>query len=163
AVPAFALACAPYLRDILSRLAAQRVLFWVAASIATLTVLAIPYVLLYPERRTDIIASYHLDPLAPLPVLAAVLVSIFLFPRPRRGIAAFSGTVLCALLVVSFWINPAMNDARSGRAFMERVERTADPYAPLGFVAFKEQYMLQVQRPVVHFGHARWREGEREA
>jgi hypothetical protein len=45
---------------------------------------------------------------------------------------------------------------------MERVERVANSSAPLGFVAFKEQYLLNAQRPVVHFGHARWREGEQE-
>jgi hypothetical protein len=66
------------------------------------------------------------------------------------------------LLIVSVWINPAMNAVRSGKAFIERVEQAADPNAPLGFVAFKEQYLLQAGRPVVHFGHARWREGQQE-
>jgi hypothetical protein len=70
--------------------------------------------------------------------------------------------MVSVLLVVSFWVNPVMNDARSGREFIERVERAANPRAPLGFVAFKEQYLLNARRPVVHFGHARWREGAQE-
>ena len=67
------------------------------------------------------------------------------------------------LLVVSFWVNPAMNDVRSGSAFIARLERTADPDDELGLVAFKEQYLLNMHRPIVHFGHARWREADQEA
>ncbi len=162
AVPALALVAAPYLREVAVRPVAQRVVFWIAASIATITALAIPYLLLNPERRTEVATTYGLDPLGPLLVLAAGLVLVCVLARPRRGFAAFAGAVTCALLVISFWINPAMNDARSGKDFMARVEQLAKPNAPLGFVSFKEQYLLQARRPVVHFGHARWREGEQE-
>jgi len=34
--------------------------------------------------------------------------------------------------------------------------------AELGWVAAKEQYLLQMKRPSFNFGHARWRESERE-
>jgi hypothetical protein len=33
----------------------------------------------------------------------------------------------------------------------------------LGLVGYKNQFLLQAQRPLVHFGHARWREAEQEA
>jgi hypothetical protein len=33
----------------------------------------------------------------------------------------------------------------------------------LGLVAYKEQYLLYLTRPVTTFGHARWREAEQEA
>jgi hypothetical protein len=56
-----------------------------------------------------------------------------------------------------------MNSTRSGAAFIERVEQIDDPSAELGFVGFKEQYLLNVHRPIVHFGHARWREADQEA
>jgi hypothetical protein len=68
-----------------------------------------------------------------------------------------------ALLTVSYWVNPTMNSARSGAAFIQRVEQIDDPNAELGFVGFKEQYLLNVHRPIVHFGHARWREADQEA
>lgn len=162
AVPAFVLACAPYLREIALRPIAQRVAFGIAATVAAVTALAIPYVLLNPSRRAELVTGYGLDPLGPLIVLAAGLALVCALARPRRGFAAFAGAVVCALLVVSFWINPTMNDARSGKAFIERVERVANPHAPLGFVAFKEQYLLQARRSIVHFGHARWRESKQE-
>lgn len=162
AVPAFALVCAPYLRNLAQRASAQRVLFAVTAVLATVLTFAIPYLLVRPDKRLDVIASYALDPLPPLVALAAATVIVCVVTRVQRGFAAFAGALIAVLLVVSFWINPHMDDSRSGRAFIERVAQAADPKAPLGFVAFKEQYLLQVRRDVVHFGHARWREGEQE-
>jgi hypothetical protein len=48
-----------------------------------------------------------------------------------------------------------MNSARSGADFMRRVERTADPARELAIVSAKEQYLLNAQRPIVHFGSRR--------
>jgi hypothetical protein len=46
---------------------------------------------------------------------------------------------------------------------MRQVERLAPPGKELGLLAYKEQYLLHAQRPVVTFGHARWRELDQEA
>jgi 4-amino-4-deoxy-L-arabinose transferase-like glycosyltransferase len=162
AVPALALVSAPYLRSIAARVAAQRVLFGITALLAVVASLAVPYLLLRTDKRTDLIEAYGLDPLAPLVAIAAIAIIAGLICRARRGFLAYAGVLVCVLLVVSYWVNPAMNDARSGRMFMARVERAADPAAPLGFVAFKEQYLLHATRSIVHFGHARWRESEQE-
>ena len=109
------------------------------------------------------IADFEFDPFAPLLVIAALASLVCAIARPNRGFAAFAGVVAAVLLTVSLWVNPAMNDSRSGAAFIARLERTADPTYELGLVAFKEQYLLNVRRPIVHFGHARWREGDQEA
>ena len=82
--------------------------------------------------------------------------------RPRRGFLAYGGVLAAALLIVSFWVNPQLNDARSGADFVARIEQAADPRQELGLVAFKEQYVLNARREIVHFGHARWREAEQE-
>ncbi len=82
--------------------------------------------------------------------------------RPRRGFLAFGSVLATALLIVSFWVNPQLNDARSGAAFAARIEQAADPRHELGLVAFKEQYVLTARREIVHFGHARWREADQE-
>lgn len=162
AVPAFALACAPYLRELAQRRAAQRLLFGIVVFIAAVTALAVPYLLVNPGKRSEVISSYSLDPLGPLVAIAITASLACALATPRRGFAAFGGALGAVLLIVSVWIYPQMNDVRSGKAFVERVDRVADPNAPLGFVAFKEQYLLQMRRPVVHFGHARWREGQQE-
>ena len=59
-------------------------------------------------------------------------------------------------------MNPQLNHSRSGAAFVARMEQVANPREELGLVAFKEQYVLNAHRQIVHFGHARWREGEQE-
>src|SRR6185295_1627797 len=46
--------------------------------------------------------------------------------------------------------------------FAARIEQAADPRQELGLVAFKEQYVLNARREIVHFGHARWREADQE-
>jgi 4-amino-4-deoxy-L-arabinose transferase-like glycosyltransferase len=162
AVPAVALACAPYLQMAAMRITAQRVVFYVTAFIAALASVAVPYLLIRGDKRIEVLALYEFDPLGPLIVIALVTLAACVFAKPRRGFIAFAGALCSILLVISFWVNPAMDAARSGRAFAQRVQGIANANAPLGFVAFKEQYLLQMRRPVVHFGHARWREGYQE-
>ena len=66
-------------------------------------------------------------------------------------------------LTVGLVVYPRIDDARSGRAFMHRVEKASEGIAELGLVGAKEQYLLQLRRPSINFGHARWRERENEA
>lgn len=163
AVPALALACAPWIRELATVRAAQRMVFITAAAIGVICAAGAGYLLVRPDKRVEVIELYDLDPLGPLVTIAIGVLAVCALTRARRGAAAFGGTLAVVLLVVSFWVNPVMNPARSGEAFVARLERSADPRRELGLVAFKEQYLLNVRRPVVHFGHARWREAEQEA
>jgi hypothetical protein len=85
-----------------------------------------------------------------------------LIARPSRGFLAWSLVLGIELLVVSFLVNPAIDQSRSGAALMRTVEAATTNVRELGVVAYKEQYLLQTIRPIVNFGHARWREGEQE-
>jgi 4-amino-4-deoxy-L-arabinose transferase-like glycosyltransferase len=163
AVPAMALATAPYLVELFRRERVQRTFFWIAAVLAGICLAGVGYLLGRSDKRVEVLASYDLDPLGPLAAIAIGGVVVCLLARPRRGIIAYSGVLAGMLLVVSFWVNPVMNEARSSRQFVNLIERTADPRRELGIVAFKEQYFLNIRRPIVHFGHARWREAEQEA
>lgn len=163
ALPALALASAPYLVELTQRRLVQRVVFTVASSIAAICILGAVFVLVRPEQRQELIANYDLDVLGPLLAIGIVAGLICLIARPVRAFIAYAGVLATALLMVSYWINPSMNPARSGSEFISNVEALADPSSELGFVAFKEQYLLNVHRPIVHFGHARWREPEQEA
>jgi hypothetical protein len=107
-------------------------------------------------------ARYELDVLGPLLFIGGVGALICALARPGRGVLAYGGTLATVLLTVSYWVNPVMNPVRSGAAFIDRVEQHDDPDAELGFVGFKEQYLLNVDRPIVHFGHARWHEADQE-
>lgn len=162
AVPAFALVCAPYLADLARRRNVQRLVFALAVAVAGLCAAAVAYLGLRPDKRTEVIELYQVDPVGPLVLMALAAAIACVLARPRRGLLAFAGALTAVLLVVSFWVNPHMNSARSAADFMRQVEEVADPDAQLGLVAFKEQYLLNVHRGVVHFGHARWREAEQE-
>ncbi|WP_116807273.1 ArnT family glycosyltransferase [Steroidobacter cummioxidans] len=163
AVPALALASGPYLLGLLQRRSVQRVLFMLAALIATVCLVVAVYVQIQPGKRLEVLANYEIDVFGPLLLIGGAGAVVCALARPARGILAYAGVLAVALLTVSYWVNPVMNSARSGAGFIDRVEANDDPNAELGFVGFKEQYLLNVHRPIVHFGHARWREAEQEA
>ena len=137
-------------------------MFVLASLIGALSVLAWIYLAIRPDKRVDAEASWDIDPLAPLAAIAIAAMVVCAITRAGRGFIAYAGVLAAALLIVSFWINPQLNDARSGADFVARIERAADPRQELGLVAFKEQYVLNARREIVHFGHARWREAEQE-
>jgi 4-amino-4-deoxy-L-arabinose transferase-like glycosyltransferase len=162
AVPAFALLCAPYLAQVAARRGAQRALFVLAALVSGLCAGVWIYLSARPDKLIDIMTYYDIDPRAPLAVIAIAAAIVCAIARPRRGFLAYAGMLATTLFVVSFWVNPQLNETQSGAAFVARIEQTAEPRQELGLVAFKEQYVLNARRDIVHFGHARWREAEQE-
>lgn len=163
ALPALALVSGPYLLELVRRRSVQRAMFVLAAVIVAICLLGAVFVLIRPEQRQELMTNYEIDVLGPLLLIGGVGAVICALARPARGVLAYAGLLAAALLTVSYWINPKMNPVRSGAAFVARVEQIADPNAELGFVSFREQYLLNVHRPIVHFGHARWREPDQEA
>jgi 4-amino-4-deoxy-L-arabinose transferase-like glycosyltransferase len=162
AVPALALVAAPYIGEILQRGRAQLALFVLAAGCAVVAFAALAFTHLSPAQGQQIAELYGIDVRGPLWILAAGIAAICAFAQPRRGAVAWGGLVALALSVVSLYVSPAINDHRSGRAFVHRVESHANDVAELGLVAYKEQYLLYSSRPTVSFGHRRWQEGWQE-
>jgi 4-amino-4-deoxy-L-arabinose transferase-like glycosyltransferase len=162
AVPALALVSAPYLVQLATRRSAQQAMFGLAAATTGFCAAAWIYFSLRPDKRVDLVDTYGLDPLGPPILMTVAGVAICAIARPRRGFQAFAAVLTTMLLIVSFWINPQLNDARSGESFVAGIERAADPRYELGLVAFKEQYVLHARRPIVHFGYRRWRDEEQE-
>ncbi|MGH8174683.1 MAG: glycosyltransferase family 39 protein [Steroidobacter sp.] len=163
AVPAFVLACAPFLGELARRRGPRNTAFAVSCGVAMIALLAALYALRDSGERQRLIDAYDLDVVGPLFAISAAGAVICILARPQRGFAAFGGVLVATLLIVSFWVNPVMDEARSGVRFIRNVERLAADAEELGFVAYKEQYLLHATRPVVNFGHARWRELQREA
>lgn len=162
ALPAVALASAPYLIELYQSRSLQRSMYVLSLTIGLLCAAAAIVLLIDAGRCQDFISNYDLDPLPAVALIAIAVLAVSVLARPTRGAAAYCGTLGAILLIVSFWLNPAMDSARSGADFVHRVENVADLERELGWVAFKEQYLLKLHRPVVHFGHARWREAEQE-
>jgi 4-amino-4-deoxy-L-arabinose transferase-like glycosyltransferase len=164
ALPAFALAAGPFLGALLTRGSVQRALF----SLALVVALAAGGVAVYlgvlnPAWRAELADRYDVTSLGPL-VAVAVAAGLALWRLgPRRGVQSWAATLAVVTGVQGFWINPMINDARSGRDFVAAVERAAPAGTQLGFLAYREQYLLYVTRPVVNFGHRRVRrEGDQE-
>jgi hypothetical protein len=81
----------------------------------------------------------------------------------RDGWLAYGATLAAVLVTTGFVVYPRIDEARSGRGFMQEVAQASAGIAELGLVGAKEQYLLELERPSFNFGHARWREKEAEA
>lgn len=165
ALPAFVLACAPALAEVARRRGAQRTVFAIAGSLAFVGLAGAAYVTSNAKARVQLL-NYDVDTVAPLLLIGLLAAAICLIVRPRRGFLAWPPVITAVLLIVSFWITPLINEARSGVRLVRNVETLAAAMGAdreLAFVAYKEQYLLYLSRPIVNFGHARWREASQEA
>lgn len=163
ALPALALICGPYLVELAGERSAQRMVFALAGLVAAVAFGAAGYALVDPGIRAHVLERYGLDVVGPLALIGALGALACAVAGPRRGFAAWGATLAATLLVIGYWANPAMDAVRSGAAFARLVESATADVAELGLVGYKEQYLLQLRRPTVNFGHARWREHRAEA
>jgi 4-amino-4-deoxy-L-arabinose transferase-like glycosyltransferase len=164
AVPALALATAPWLIELTSRAGPRRVFFGLACFVTAVAGLAAVYLgWVAPEERAQLLMEEGIDGVGPLAVIGVLGVVVCLWLRPQRAVLAYAGVLTAALVVVGFWINPAIDRSRSGATFSRLIESRTAGIPELGMVAYKEQYLMQLKRPTWNFGHARWREWEQEA
>lgn len=163
ALPALALAAGPWLRGLAQRRDVQRTIFGLGLVLTVLCALAFGYFeWVDPARAAAIGNRLGLAtwlPLALIAALGAIGLRIFGLERAPEGWAAVLGTIW---LVGGWWLMPQINDARSARGFVEQLQKVAAPDRDLGLLAYKEQFLLYLTRPIVNFGHARWREGPQE-
>jgi 4-amino-4-deoxy-L-arabinose transferase-like glycosyltransferase len=163
AVPALVLAKAPILKNHALRIGTRRLLFGISAALAACTLIAGLVLLFKSGRRAHLVELYDIDVVPPLLAIGIATALCCAIARVRWGFAAFFASIAASLIVVSYWVNPVMNDARSGRAFVATLEARTANYTEVGIVGYKEQYLLYLTRPLVNFGHARWQEAEQEA
>ncbi|MGC3980311.1 MAG: glycosyltransferase family 39 protein [Steroidobacteraceae bacterium] len=163
ALPAFCLVLAPVLVQRWSGVAVRRVLFGLASLVGAICLLGGIYALLAPALRAKVLLQYGIDAPAPLLSIGIPVVLLCWLARTRNAGLAWLGTLAIALAVVGLWINPAMNEIRSSEAFVRRVEAATRNVTELGWVAYGEENLLMARRPIVNFGHARWREWDQEA
>ena len=167
AVPAFVLSLAPFLPRLLARRGVQ----WLFASLLGGVALALAGAVawfatagapLWHRLGQDNGLEAPAELLAPLATIGAVAALALAVGRLRRAPVAMAVTLWGALVVQGFWINPMLDASRSGAAFMQQVEAAVPTGTTLGLVNYREQFLLQASRPVVNFGHRRWREGQQE-
>jgi uncharacterized membrane protein YhaH (DUF805 family) len=162
ALPAFTLALAPCLPELLRSRGPRRIAFVLAALVATITAAGAAYFALDADAAAKIAYEYAATPVWPLALAAlgsALALCIF---RVRDAWLAWFATLATVLVVIGLVVYPRIDGERSTRDFIAAVEKRTAGIAELGWVGAKEQYLLQMRRPSYNFGHARWRERERE-
>lgn len=163
AVPALALMAAPHMSSIARRARAQGILFALTCVLIFIGLVGGAFLLFAPEMRQTVIDDYGIDGVGPLLAIGTVVAVACAAMKPARGFMAYALSLAAVLVIVGFWINPVIDPIRSGAAFVRQVEAAVPAGRELGVVGYKEQYLLQLQRPITNFGHARWREGDQEA
>jgi 4-amino-4-deoxy-L-arabinose transferase-like glycosyltransferase len=163
ALPAFCLALAPYLVQWWQRAGVRRVFLGLAVIVSVVCLLLATYLLCVPAKRAEIIGLYGIDALGPLLCIGSLSALLCLLTRVRHAAIAWLGTLTVVLCVVGLWLSPKMNDIRSSTSFVRRVEAATASVPELGWVAYSEENLLMARRPIVNFGHSRWRQWEQEA
>lgn len=158
ALPAVALAAAPWMREMWERKIVNRIGF----AIAFLAAVALSGGLVFgrfvrPDRVAALAEKFDVQfPWGPLIAIALVAIALVAFFRVRRGIAALTGLIVSAWLVLGFWIAPRIDPERSGERLMMELDGKLTPASEVGMIAWKEQFLLYVSRPVTLFGHRRF-------
>ena len=87
-----------------------------------------------------------------------------LIARMRAPLAAWP-VALGSLAIVFSYLARARHESANARAadFTRAVLAQVKPEEQLALVAYKEQFLLYLDRPTVNFGHRRWLEGPQES
>jgi len=163
ALPAVAMAAAPFLPTLFARKGVQR------ASLALGGLLLLGGLALLIAAASGhaklhaVLAEQGIETLAPIEIFVGIGLVGWIVAWWKKPILAWPVVLGTVALVWSYGITPVIDGERSARTFttqmLARIPRSAD----LGLLAYKEQFLLYLDRPVTNFGHARWREGAQES
>jgi 4-amino-4-deoxy-L-arabinose transferase-like glycosyltransferase len=164
ALPMFCLALAPLLPGLLRRRAPRALMFGFVLLVALLGLaLGAGALLGEPGFEARLEAQRGLDPASdavwwmPLAIGACALVAA-LWGRLRRAPGALVATLASLWITFGLIGYPLLNSSSSARGLMLEVGRRIGPEAELALVAWKEQNLLQADRPARTFGFRRARE-----
>ncbi|MEO8160785.1 MAG: glycosyltransferase family 39 protein, partial [Arenimonas sp.] len=160
ALPAFALAAAPFLPALLARSDFRRALHWLALALSLGLLLGGLLAWLKPPHAVlALVEERGLGPEARwlwvmLVVVGAIGLAAALAWR-REGLRALGAVLLALCLGYGFVATPILDPSSSARALMQRAREVAGPDTTIGLVAWKEQNLLQAVGPTVEFGFRR--------
>jgi len=163
AVPALAMAAAPWLPELFRARGPRRLAFVLAALLAGLAAAGAIYFAVDGRSAARLVEQFSLHPVLPLGIVAVASGAVVWLLRERDGWLAYTATLGVLLTTIGLVVYPRMDAVRSGRAFMAKLEEASAGITELGLVGAKEQYLLQLRRPSTNFGHGRWREDAAEA
>lgn len=160
-LPALAVAAAPLLSGLLRRRGVRAVLWSYLAVLATVAAaLGLWLLTASPERVQALVEGRGMD-LATVAQLARwllgfALVAVLVMVAARRRIVVALVAVTAALWTAwGMGFMPALSPDSSARALMQRVGDRIGPDAELAMLGWREQHLLQADRPVTDFGFKR--------
>ncbi len=163
ALPALVLAASAHLEELLARRAVGR------TSLALAAVLVLPGLALavghlagHP-KVAQLLAGTELTSVRPVLVYAAVASLAWLAAARFAPVMAWPAVLACLATCWGIGVAPQLNPQRSASAFVRQMLARVPPQRELGLVAYKEQFLLSLDRETFNFGHSRWREGPQEA
>lgn len=162
ALPAFAIAAAAHLEELIDRRGVGR------TSLALAALLVLPGVVLALGEATGsarvaaLLADTELRSTGVLSVYAVAAVAAWLLAARFRPVLAWPAVLACLAIAWGYGVAPQIDAQRSAAAFVDGALRKLPVGRELGLVAYKEQFLLALDRPSVNFGHSRWREGPAE-
>lgn len=161
ALPALALVAGRHAEAVLSAGHTPKVLAAVPAILGAALLLAagigtVEPTLLLPDDAD--FANLGLVLIAAAATGAAMLVTLVV--GRKRLVAGFAGAMSVFWIAASVFVAPPMNAERSGRALVQDVAEALPSDTRVGLVGWPEQFLLQWDGPVTHFGYRR---GNREA
>jgi len=163
AVPALAMAAAPWLPELLRARGPRWLAFALAAVLTAAAAAGAIYFTASDSAEARVFAEFDLHPVPPLALATLAGCAVLVLLRVRDGWLAYGAVLAVYLLTAGLVVYPRMDAERSGRSFVSRLEQASAGVAELGLASAKEQYLLQLRRPSFNFGHARWREKASEA
>lgn len=160
-LPALAVAAAPLLSGLLRRRGVRAVLWSYLAVLATVAAaLGLWLLTASPERVQALVEGRGMD-LATVAqlvrwLLGFALVAVVVMVAARRRIVVALVAVTAALWTAwGMGFMPALSPDSSARALMQRVGERIGPDAELAMLGWREQHLLQADRPVTDFGFKR--------
>jgi len=163
ALPALALASLPFIEELLARRGVRRVgLFLAVFFFAISAAFAIAHAV-GAKFAVDLIAAANLPNAYAIYLYLLLCGAGIAVAISRAPLAAWPLALGSLALVFSWLIAPAMNPDKSGSRFVRTVLAQIRADEELALVAYKEQFLLYLDRPTVNFGHRRWVEGPQEA
>jgi len=158
-LPALCVAAAPLLRGLLRRPGVQWTLLGYLLTLSlAMCAMALSGLLGMSEWAHRLAAQRDIDEatlrtfLAWLLAFGVVSMAVILWARLRHvGVAVVLVTALL-WMAYGFGLAPTLDADSSARKLMQRVGQRIGPQAELGMVAWREQNLLQSDRPTVDFG-----------
>lgn len=157
AAPALALIAGFHAQALMRRAGPQRVIALFPVVLALVLIAVAMYALMNPHAIDRWVTDVPtiLKASASVVVTGILMLAVIAVFRRRQCLKGFVTTMAIFWIAVSILVAPAINETRSGGALMASLEARLPANTTLGFVAWPEQFVLQWDKPVNHFGFRR--------